>query len=76
MSKEFIAVTAEHGPDGHIRPLSIKWTNGRVYNIDRVLDVRQAASLKNGGQGTRYTCRICGKEVYLFCDEGKWFIDR
>jgi hypothetical protein len=76
VSKQFIAVTAEHGPDGRIRPLSIKWTNGRVYDIDKVLDVRQAASLKSGGQGMRYTCRISGKEVYLFCDEGKWFIEK
>lgn len=75
MSKEFIAVTAEHRPDGYIRPLSLTWTDGRVYSIDKVLDVRMAPSLKCGGLGMRYTCRIRGKEVYLFCDEGKWFIE-
>lgn len=72
--KTFISVTAEHNPDGKIKPLSIKW-DGRTYQIDRILDVRQAASLKTGGCGIRYTCRICGKEVYLFDDEGKWFIE-
>lgn len=46
------------------------------FAIDRVLDVRQAASLRGGGQGMRYTCRICGKEVYLFCDDGRWFLER
>ncbi|MBP2640187.1 MAG: hypothetical protein H6Q66_1138 [Firmicutes bacterium] len=75
MSKVFIAVTAEHDAGGKIHPLALTWTDGRKYEIDRVLDVRQAASLKCGGQGLRYTCRICGKEVYLFCDEGKWFVD-
>lgn len=74
MNKEFITVTAEHRPDGHIRPLSLEWTDGRVYTI-KVLDVRLAPSLKCGGQGMRYTCRIGGKQVYLFCDEGKWFVE-
>lgn len=75
MSKVFITVTAEFDADGIIRPIRLAWMDGRKYEIDRILDVRQAASLKGGGQGLRYTCRICGKEVYLFCDEGKWFVE-
>jgi len=35
----------------------------------------QAASLKAGGQGMRYTCRIAGKQVFLFCDDGRWFVE-
>jgi len=31
-------------------------------------------NLKAGGMGIRYTCRICNKQVYLFNDEGKWFM--
>ena len=50
--------------------------NGRSYQIDRVLDIRRAASLKAGGVGRRYTCRICGKERYLWLeDDGKWFVE-
>lgn len=30
--------------------------------VDRVLDVRMAAALKDGGQGIRYTCRVHGRE--------------
>jgi len=55
--------------------ISLKWENGRVYNIDRVTDVRMAAALK-AGQGMRYTCKIQGKIVYLFCDIGVWFIEK
>jgi hypothetical protein len=33
-------------------------------------------SLKGGGLGIRYTCRIRGKQVYLFDEEGKWFVER
>ncbi len=75
MSKMFVQIVAEHYPDGKIRPLSLKWEDGRIYKIDKVVDVRQAVSLKGGGCGIRYTCRICGKEVYLFDDEGKWFVE-
>ncbi len=73
--KVFVEITARHDLDGKIHPQSIKWTNGREFAIDKVTDVRRAAALKAGGQGTRYTCRVVGKEVYLFCDEGKWFLE-
>jgi hypothetical protein len=76
LGKVFVQVVAEHNEDGKVKPLSLKWEDGRVFTIDRVLDVRMAASLKAGGQGIRYTCRIRGKEVYLFCDEGRWFVER
>ena len=56
--KVFVEVTARCDIQGNIRPLSIKWEDGRVFEVDRLLDVRQAASLKAGGMGTRYTCRI------------------
>jgi hypothetical protein len=75
MEKKFIKVIAEHHTDGTIRPVSIDW-NGRKLSIDKISDIRQAASLKGGGQGIRYTCKICGKDVYLFCDEGRWFIEK
>ena len=76
MSKVFVSVVARHDPQGNTQPLTLKWADGRVFSIDRILDVRQAASMKGGGLGTRYTCRICGKEVYLFCDEGRWFVEK
>ncbi|CQR73845.1 hypothetical protein SOV_33470 [Sporomusa ovata DSM 2662] len=76
MGKVHIEVVAKHDKEGRIRPLSLIWENERKFPIDRVLDIRQAASLKAGLQGMRYTCRIAGKEVYLFCDEGKWFLEK
>jgi len=74
--KVFVEVVAKHDIHGNIRPLSIKWEDGRLYEVDRLLDVRLAASQKAGGTGIRYTCKIMGKQVYLFDDEGKWFVER
>ena len=56
-------------------PLSLEWEDGRSFEIDKVLDVRKAASQKAGGIGVRYTCRIRNKQVYLFKDEDMWFIE-
>ena len=55
--------------------LSAPWTDGKKYEIDRVADVRQAPSLRGGGLAIRYTVKIRGKEVYLFEDEGRWFVE-
>ena len=71
-----LKVTADFDLDGKIMPRAIEWEDGRVFAIDRVLDVRRAASLKAGGVGVRYICRICGKTVALFNDEGKWFVEK
>ena len=75
MGKTFITVFAVHDPEGKTKPLALTWTNGKQYEIDRVMDTRLAPSLRCGGMGMRYTCCIRGKEVYLFEDEGRWFLE-
>ena len=71
-----LQVNADFDLDGNIRPRAITWEDGRVFEIDRILDVRRAASLKAGGLGIRYICRIRGKEIKLFNDEGRWFMEK
>lgn len=61
--------------NGSLLPMAIKWSNGRTYPVDRVLDVRRAASLKAGGVGIRYTCRILGQERYLYFEDPSWFVE-
>ncbi len=71
-----LEVIAKFDTNGNIRPVSIVWEDGRVFEIDRILDIRKAASLKAGGLGMRYICRICGKTVVLFNDENHWFMEK
>lgn len=73
--KQFVSVEAKFDADGNLLPLCICWEDGRRFEIDRVLDVRYAASLKSGGVGLRYTCRIRNQERYLFLDNNRWFIE-
>ena len=75
MAKIFVKVFAEHDENGKTKPLALTWTDSKRYEIDRVADVRQAPALKGGGLGMRYTVKIRGKEVYLFEDEGRWFVE-
>lgn len=76
MARQFIEIIAKHDVKGNIHPLSIVWEDGRVFSVDRVIDVRQAGAMKAGGCGTRYTCKVHGKEVYLFHEEGQWYLDK
>jgi len=61
---------------GQVLPQTVYWEDGTAFEVDRVLDVRPAASLKAGGAGTRYTVRIRGRQTYLFREEDRWFVER
>jgi len=76
MSKIYVNVIAEHDVNGNVKPVLIKLADGRKFLIDKILDVRQAPSLKGGGLGMRYTCRIYGKQYYLFNEMGRWFLEK
>lgn len=73
--KKYVAVIVRFDTEGKMTPLSILWEDGRTYEIDRVTDCIRAATLKSGGQGLRYTCRIRGQQRYLFFDDTRWFIE-
>jgi hypothetical protein len=74
MRRVDLEVDAHFTRTGEIIPQSIVWEDGRQYTVDKVLDIKKAASLKVGGQGIRYKCRIRGKDIYIFLEEGcKWF---
>lgn len=78
--KVFVSVLLMVDTNGKNRPYRIKFEDDPVYEnqvfkVDKVKDVRRAASLKVGGTGIRYTVIICGKESYLFNDENKWFVE-
>ncbi len=82
--KVYVGVLVDHDPEGQMLPREITWEDGTKYPIDRVLDIRQAAS-RVGGQGDRYTIRVQGQERYLFFERstnltgnniGRWFVER
>ena len=81
MQRVYVEMLARYGKDGTMTPAAIKWEDGETYEIDRVLDVRRAAS-EAGSMGIRYTVRILGKERRIFFEDtysetGKprWFVE-
>ena len=83
--KVYVAVAARFDDEGNLVPTSITWEDGREFEIDRVTDIRQAAAMKAGGQGDRYTIQINGHQSYLFFERnasltgnniGRWFVER
>ncbi|MBQ8975488.1 MAG: hypothetical protein IJ072_07200 [Oscillospiraceae bacterium] len=75
--KAYVPVVARFDKVGRMIPMSIEWEDGRIYNIERVLDIRRAASLRAGGMGTRYRIRMeNGKETFLFYEDKAWFVER
>lgn len=83
--KVYVAVKTDFTPDGTMLPREITLEDGECFEIDRVLDVRQTVAMKVGGQGDRYTVRICGKQSYFFFEHstnqtgnniGRWFVER
>ena len=87
--KVYVGVSASFDFEGRMFPRSITWEDGTVYEIDRVLDIRQAAALKAGSGGDRYTVMINGRQAFLFFERpaeffseagssiiGRWFVEK
>lgn len=73
--KKYVEMIVRYTEDGQVIPLAVRWSPEQLFEIDRVLDVRQAASLRAGGTGIRYLCRIQGKERFIWLEGNKWFVD-
>ena len=77
--KVYVTVQARFFPDGRYPiPECIWWEDGRRYEVDRVGDIRRAASTKAGGIGIRYMCRIGARQVPLWYEDEnqRWFMER
>ena len=72
----YLTVTVRFSVDGQFMPRSIEWQAGRVYPIDAVIAKRKAASLKGGGAGICYDCRIANRQIKLFFVRGRWFMEQ
>ena len=83
--KVYVQVNADFNTDGVMFPRELIWEDGEKYSIDRVVDICQAAAMKAGGQGDRYTIEVRGHKSYLFFERstnltgnniGRWFVER
>ena len=82
-TKEFVDVIAIHwAGNGTTDPKRLQMEDGTVLIISRVFSKMRAASLRAGGQGMRYDCRVANQSdghefrIYLFNDGDYWFIEK
>lgn len=83
--KVYVGVKVAFDETGRMRPVSIRWEDGRKYMIDRVTDIKQASAMRCGGQGDRYTIWVNNHQTYLFFERnasltgdniGRWFVEK
>jgi len=73
--KIYVDVNLDVDADGLVYPRAVRWTDGRVYPVDRIVYRCRAASTKVGGCGMRYTVMICGRQTFLFNEDERWFVE-
>lgn len=73
--KQYVEVIARHDEAGAVTPLQIIWEDGRRFRVDAILDIRQATSLKVGGNGVRFRVRIEERETFLYYENPQWFVE-
>ena len=73
--KQYVEVIATHYIDGTVRPRTIVMASGPVFEIDEVRHVTRAKTMGTGEKALRYTVKIGKHETFLFCDDGRWFVE-
>ena len=82
--KVYVSVTVDFSSEGVMLPRTIVWEDGKKYDIDRVIFIRQAYAAKAGVQVDRYTIQVNGERTYLYFERstnlsgngiGGWFVE-
>ena len=75
MHRIYVGIVVQFDTEGKITPLWIVWSNGRKYEIDRILSTRIIPSLRAGANGYLFQVRILGQERVLGYDGRRWYIE-
>ena len=76
MTKNYVSVLVEFNEVGCKKPKLIT-LNDKVYEVSKVVEVKNSASLKVGGIGERYKIKINNTETFLFYEREteRWFVE-
>jgi len=73
--KQYVEVLATHYIDGGVRPRTIIFADGKTFEIEEVKGSVRAKTGRAGEIVLRYHIVIRGKETYLYCDCGRYFVE-
>ncbi len=77
--KVFVAAFLYVSDEGYMKPVAVEWTDGKRFDIDKILDERNAPPEHTGGVLTRkYKVMISGspKTIYLDKQTNRWFVEK
>lgn len=77
--KVYVSVYLKINTDGIMKPVAIELTDGTRFDIDKIIDERNAPPEHTGGVLTRkYKVIIKGREKIIYLDKqtNQWFVER
>ena len=75
--KRYVDVVVLMNTEKQMKPLYMKWIVGndsKFYKIDKIYEIRRSASVVGGG-GIMFRCRVLNKEIKLYFEVNRWFIE-
>ncbi len=70
----YLKVLAEMSPERAILPRKIIWEDGRVFDVEKITDIRRGLVKEVGELCMKYYCRINGYyKVICLADDLRWF---
>ena len=67
--KVYVSMLLHIDDEGFMKPVAIEWTDGTRYDIDKIIDERNAPPEHTGGVLTRkYKVIIKGREKIIYLD--------
>lgn len=77
MRKIYVAVTVRFSESGRMTPLSVTWSDGREYEIARVVGVRTVPPRSDAFYPVRYDCVFGEVRRYLYFEPetSRWFVE-
>ena len=73
MKKQIVEVESVDYGDGCIRPVVLRWPDGRQWKISRTLHV--STPTENEFEGIRYTVLIGSAEKYIYRLGSTWYVE-
>lgn len=77
--KVYVAMLLYINDEGIMKPVAVEWPDGTRFDIDKVIDERNAPPEHTGGVLTRkYKVIIKGKEKIIYLDKqtNRWFVEK
>lgn len=75
--KKYVDMMTIVDKQGNVTPFAMLWDTPegkRVIKIDKIYEVRKAASIV-GGCGILFKCRLDNKDRNFFYEKNRWFIE-